>query len=347
MIRQLRTESGGAISFEAAQVAISRGMADVLTALDTVIDDDAALGRVRAGGPRPAVTAPRSSGPASSRHRLAVRCVAAVAATALAAGAVALRAIGLPEPDHNGADRPAGPAPYVVRRVSSALQAAELGAIAQMTVTTHSAAGPPVPSATTSQEWSRGDQWRVVTSSPAGHPVYDEGSGTASRYTLVSYLTRTWARQPGLGRPAVPASGPGSCGPVLSALPLLVRPALPVGGFAADSPLTVAGDLRAAVSCGSLSVAGSQRIDGIEAIKLTSSPDSRVAETMWINPATYLPVRVVIRPALTKQAFLTANIAWLPPTAPDLARLTVPIPAGFRHVPLAEAVSPLSRSAAG
>ena len=44
----------------------------------------------------------------------------------------------------------------------------------------------------------------------------------------------------------------------------------------------------------------------------------------------------------------TADITWLPPTAQNLARLTVPIPAGFRQVPLAEAVRPiLRRSRAG
>jgi hypothetical protein len=36
----------------------------------------------------------------------------------------------------------------------------------------------------------------------------------------------------------------------------------------------------------------------------------------------------------------TADITWLPPTAQNLATLTVPIPAGYRQVPLAQAVPP-------
>ena len=361
-------------SFESAHVAIGiASMAEVLAALDNVIDDDAALGRVYArlaknspaaafgqgggtvvdectqiGTLGSAVTPGRASGPAASRRRPAVRAVAAAAATALAAGAVALRAIGVPGAVHNVADGPTDRASYVVKRVGSALRAAEAGEIAQMTVTTHGAALPGGTTVTTtSEEWSRGDQWRSVTNSPAGDRVYDEGSSTASLYTLVSYLTRTWARQPGLGRPAAPVSGPASCESVVAALPLLFQPGLPGSGLSAASPLTVARDLRAAVSCGTLAVAGRQRVDGIEAIPLASSRESLISETIWVSPATYLPVRVVLRPASTKRGLLTADITWQPLTAQNLAKLTVPVPTGFRRVPLAEAVTPTSHYSAG
>jgi hypothetical protein len=46
MIRWLRDAFGGATKREAADAAVGRGMADVLAALDDVIDDDAALGRI-------------------------------------------------------------------------------------------------------------------------------------------------------------------------------------------------------------------------------------------------------------------------------------------------------------
>jgi hypothetical protein len=100
----------------------------------------------------------------------------------------------------------------------------------------------------------------------------------------------------------------------------------------------VARDLRAAVSCGTLVVTGRQNIDGTEAIELTSPPGSPISETIWISPGTYLPLRVVVSipgPPLIQE---TADITWLPPTAQNLAKLTVPIPAGFRRVSLAEAV---------
>jgi hypothetical protein len=279
------------------------------------------------------------------RHRrLPLRSVAAVAA-ALIAGAVALAAVGVPGAGHDGTKGPVVDAASVVKRVDSALSAAGPGQIAQMTVTTTGSAA--IPGGTTSaEEWSYGGQWRSVTYSPAGHPVYDESFSTSSVYTLVNYQTRTWARQPGLGRPAAPVPpvpGPRGCAPVVAALPSLFQPALPGPNLPASSlPSTVASALRAAVSCGTLATAGQQRVNGIEAIKLTSRPGSPIAETIWVSPDTYLPVRVVLRLGPGTPVFQrTADITWLPPTTQNLAQLTVPIPAGFRQASLNDVVMPI------
>lgn len=272
------------------------------------------------------------------RRRLTLRSAAGLAA-ALTAGAVALAVIGVPGARHDGTQGPAVNTAYVVKRVDSALSAAGPGEIAQMTVTTSALIPGGKTSTTTAEEWSYGGRWRSVANSPARHPVYDQGSSNASLYTLVSDRTQTWARRHGLGRPAAPVFGPRSCGSVVAALPQLFQPGLPGSYFAPSSlPVTVAGALRAAVSCGSLAVAGRQRAGGIEAIELTSRPGSPASETIWVSPGTYLPVRVVVRPAPGKPALLTADITWLRPTTQNLARLTVPIPAGFRRVPLAKAV---------
>jgi len=60
------------------------------------------------------------------------------------------------------------------------------------------------------------------------------------------------------------------------------------------------------------------------------------------HPGTYLPLRVVIRSGPgTPNLQLTADITWLRPTAQHLAELTVPIPAGYRQVPLPQAVRPI------
>lgn len=58
MIRWLRDAFGGGTKREAADAAVGRGMADVLAALDNVIDDDAALRRICAdtGETRPGET---------------------------------------------------------------------------------------------------------------------------------------------------------------------------------------------------------------------------------------------------------------------------------------------------
>jgi hypothetical protein len=370
MIRRLRDAFGGGTSSEVADAAVGGGMADVLAALDNVIDDDAALGRIRtrlgenvpcaavdraaravadhAGartGMVEAITTARAGRPVASRRRMALCSMAAVAA--LAAGAVVLATTGMPAAGPRGIERPAVSTAYVVKRVDGALSAADPGAIAQMTVTTQSAAasgGRAAPA--TAQEWSYGDRWRAVTYSSSGHLLYDEGSSTASVYTVVNYRTRAWARQQESGRPAALAPGARGCEPVVAALPLLFQPGLPAGGPDASwLPSTVAKDLRAAVSCGNLASAGTQRVDGIEAIKLTSSPDSMIPETIWVSPGTYLPVRVVIRPAPgTPGPWQSVNITWPRPTTQNLANLTVPIPAGFRRVPLAEAVRSTSQA---
>jgi hypothetical protein len=299
------------------------------------------------------------------RRRLALRSAAGAAALAAAAGV--LVAVAVPGTHgRNESTVPAVDAAYVVDRVGSALSAAEPGVIAQMTITTIGSAKHGANAATTTaEEWSYGDQWRMVTYSAPGHPVYDEGSSSASVYTLVSYLTRTWARQPGLGRPALlggpralgglaalggpsapraPAAPnrpvPHGCVPMLAALPMLFQPGLPGIGFTASSPpATVARALHAEISCGALTVAGRERVDGADAIKLTSRPGSPVSETIWVSPGTYLPVRIVVRSAPGTPALQrTADITWLRPTAQNLAALEVPVPGGFRRVTLPQTV---------
>jgi hypothetical protein len=357
MIRRLRAAFCGGTSREATD-AVGRGMADVLAALDNVIDDDAALGRIyaefgknvpgaapgrgagtaagevgaRVSMPGSAITTARASRHAAPRRRWALRSVAGVAA-ALTAGAVALAVIEVPGAHHNGTRGSAVETAYVVKRVDSALSAAGPGEIAQMTV---AAGGVAIPSGTaTAEEWSYGDRWRSVTYSSAGHPVYDEGFSAASVYTVVSYLTQTWARQPGSGRPAAPESGPRGCESAAAAVPSLFLSGLPGTGFSASSlPATVGRALQAAVSCGTLTVAGRQRIDGIEALELASRPGSLISEAIWVSLGTYLPMRVVVRSAPGKPVVrLTADITWLKPTAQNRAKLTVPIPAGFRQAP--------------
>jgi hypothetical protein len=244
-------------------------------------------------------------------------------------------------PRVNGADRSAADTAYVINNVSNALSAAEPGTIAQMTITTSGGPNGTI----TAEEWSNGSEWRSVTYSSPGHPAYDDGYRTASGYTLVSYPTRTWARETGLGSPYVPALGSptfkGGCGPAAGAFPVLFRLGLPgTSAYASSLPTTVATALRAAVSCGSLAVAGRQTVDGAAAIELKSRFGSLLSETIWVSPSTYLPVRVVVR-AVGKPAFQqTADFTWLPPTAQNLANLTVPVPAGFHRVPLLAAIVP-------
>jgi hypothetical protein len=270
------------------------------------------------------------------RRRLAQRTAAAGAAlAACAAAVVAVVFVGLP----GAQQKSVSPAQtidtaYVTARVDSALSAAGPAEIAQMTVTSSRPAGGTA----TTREWSYGDQWRSVVYSSAGQPVLDEGSAS-STYTLVNYQARTWARQTGVGQTA-PASSQG-CAHAVADISLLFGPAAQLS--AGTSSVSVVQLLHTAVSCGTLAEAGQQRVDGIEAIKLTSGSGSLISETIWVNPATYLPVRVEIGSAAGSSTIQrTADITWLKPTAQNQAVLTVSIPSGFRQVPFGPTVMPPS-----
>ena len=158
---------------------------------------------------------------------------------------------------------------------------------------------------------------------------------------LVDYLTRRWARQSGVAGQTEPAPRPTGCLRAGAVLSPLFGPTSKLS--ASSSSASVVQLLHAAISCGTLTKAGQQRVDGVEATKLTSSSGSLISETIWVNPITYLPVRVVIRSAAgSSAAQQTADITWLKPSAANLAVLTVSIPAGFRQVPFGPAVAPLS-----
>jgi hypothetical protein len=342
MIMQLRRAFGRRAGRKAADAAVERGMAEVLTALGNIVDDDAALGHIYATAGA-AITTDRTTRPAASRRRLALRSVVTVAAT-LTAGSVALAVVVLPGARGTGVDTA-----YVVRRVASALDAANPAAIARMRVTTSGAAIPGDSTVrTTAEEWSYGDQWRAVTYSAGGQLLYDKGFSTGSVYTLISYPARTWADQHEVSGPPRLAPESGGCQPVIATLPLFPS-GLPVVDFAAGSrPATVARALRTAVSCGSLVATGRQRVDGVDAIKLTSTSGSPISESIWVSPGTYLPVRVVARSAPgTAGQWQTADITWLKPTARNLARLSVLVPSGFRQVPFAPGTTPFMQHTAG
>jgi hypothetical protein len=270
-------------------------------------------------------------------RRLALRLVTAGAAlAACAAAVVAVVFAGLPGAHQNSS----GPTPsvdtaYVTKRVASALSGAGLAEIAQMTVTSSGPVGTR-----TAKEWSYGDQWRSVVYSSPGQPVFEEG-GASSTYTLVNYSARTWGRQRGVVGQTEPPSQQTGCVRAAAALSLLLRPGI---GLSAGSPsASVVQLLRTAISCGTLAEAGQQRVDGIEATKLTSSSGSLISETIWVNPTTYLPVRVVIRAAAGSSVIQqAADITWLKPTARNQAALTVSIPAGFRQVLFGPTVMPIS-----
>ena len=124
----------------------------------------------------------------------------------------------------------------------------------------------------------------------------------------------------------------------------LSGPAPPVCqmGLAAPSGSNWRAVLSKLLSCGLFHLDGRQQVDGVEAIKLVSVPQRSLParETVWVNAATYLPVRVNAGwvPSHGPRSVITYDYRWLPPTKANLAtwhaavrRAT--IPPGFRLLP--------------
>lgn len=100
--------------------------------------------------------------------------------------------------------------------------------------------------------------------------------------------------------------------------------------------------LSKAVSCGLFRLDGRQRVDGVDALKIVSKPGDGlpVRETIWVDPVTYLPVRVGVAflAAHGPQRLLVYDYRWLTPTKGNLAALRAAvhgatIPPGFRKLP--------------
>lgn len=186
---------------------------------------------------------------------------------------------------------------------------------------------------------------------PSGQCTYHGGSvpfvasGTALvggklTYVYVTYFDRRYSLSPLYG--SMPTN---ACSKT---------PALEMGG--PPIPTSHWSDfIHATLACGAASVTGHVQIGGVETTKITGVPVTvrlskgygRMVRELWararwilyVNPTTYLPVRMYGSTQTfggpgrgTLFASIT-NVRWLPPTAPNIAKALVTIPAGFRKVP--------------
>jgi hypothetical protein len=95
-----------------------------------------------------------------------------------------------------------------------------------------------------------------------------------------------------------------------------------------------------ALSCHVYTLAGNQEVDGIDTIKLVRKPVLGQRATFWVDPTSYLPVRIMITtPRSSGPATVqTDDFRWLSPTTGNLAGLHAAeqrgvIPSGFRSLP--------------
>lgn len=191
--------------------------------------------------------------------------------------------------------------------------------------------------------WFHGPRWTQVRVSSgftvSGRRIYAvEDRITPSKQTVtgVIFANHTWWRE---GWPKNPDAGGSG------------RPDLPCGivSLSGDGQqlgvfFTPAG-IRKDLACGAFVVTGHQHLNGIDTIrlaqqKLAHTTDSPYAITLWVDAATYLPVRTMMthidgpdgRPLAVK---IVTSYTWRPVTEARLRALHIaPIPAGFKRVPI-------------
>ena len=266
------------------------------------------------------------------KRRVTTRAVAAAGTAAvLAAGGVAVAGAA-------GAFGSASPSPAqatytasVVRHVEHALGSPAMSNLLEQARTTYAAGNSlqPVPTGLIGSPHGSGGRssWPASSSlslsyrgttkfsalTGAGQHVFDLGLSTAHRTvsaTAIFYRNHTWwTSAPGIKLPPGFGRSPGCVRGHL----IVVR-----RGQGNGWPAFI----RSQLACGAYTVAGHQVIDGIDAIKITGASGQF---TFWVDPATYLPVQMMLPHQRTE-------FRWLPATPANLAHLKVTVPAGFRQV---------------
>jgi hypothetical protein len=261
--------------------------------------------------------------PRTARRRAAAALIAAAAAGIAAASIAAAGAARPGEHPGHATGTAAGsaralPSPklqtaaYVVDHMKSALNA-NTAVVDIIDHAPDSQTGQPVIDEIWSSSLS--DTYRIVDRTPAGAPTTGYlVTVTPHRTTsiVVDYGKRTWSKTTYSFGSASDGRRPGP------------QPA---------TPLQLAAQLRAEVKAGQATLVGWATVDGQRAIHLTE----RLANgqvNLWVNPGTYLPVRVIgTAPGMsqTSDQAIRDDYRWLPATPANLRLLTPAgaIPAGF------------------
>jgi hypothetical protein len=299
------------------------------------------------GAGRPVRRSPRSRRAVAGvgrlhRRRLALRPVAGVAA-ALAAGAVVLVAVVVPGAGHDSTGGAAVDTAYVVSRTESALAAVGSQDRVESTQVTTSGGleiefqkggtlvvadlGSRGSTRVAAWVYRRRDKFAAYTSSGQLTSVAGITAARQRRTTTsVDYQHRTWWRSTWSALlPFAPEPKLGCADLKLADLDIL---GLSGGDQAAA--------LRAALSCGDYTMAGTHLVDGVQTVELEQVPSAALQfqMTFWVDPASYLPVRSVATfegPGMAGRA--QVDYRWLPPTPANVADLDVTIPPGFTEVP--------------
>ncbi len=201
---------------------------------------------------------------------------------------------------------PAQSTAYIVNHVSSALATSDEISYTIMGMSLN----PSVAVQQVSYTWKYGNRWRELVDTGSGQPVTDSWAQVGVSQALVIYPDRVWARYGFAPGPAL-----GACSEYAANFPILV----------AAGPMDLSSVVEAGLRCGAFHVAGHQRVDGVDTIKLTgSSYRGKPTITLWVDARTYLPVQGTGEGTVMQ-------FRWLPPTQANLAQLTGTIPPGFHR----------------
>jgi hypothetical protein len=172
--------------------------------------------------------------------------------------------------------------------------------------------------------WFYGDQLVLgVDVNAAGQPVYASAmAGNTS--TSVDYGAKAWWRTqipPSENRPS----------------PNVAPTCANDGEFGLlSSPAQWTADIKEALSCGLYRTAGTERANGVDAIKLEPVNPRALTAVLWLDPDTYLPIKIStysVNAANSLSLIYTESVTWLSPTSANLAKLTLRIPADFTRLP--------------
>jgi hypothetical protein len=283
------------------------------------------------------------------RRRRIVRRVtlcgaAAVTATAVAAAMIVAGTVAQP----GSSLAQARAAAYVVSRVKAALATENL--VFQSTTT-----GTFGPSAT----WAYGQRWRWEEFTGSGCRHVTSTGVCTHRGGSVRYLATGTAQVGGklTGAYVTYYNREYSLSPVTAPLPTSAcsRTArLEMGGPAMTPGNHWSDFINATLACGAAKVTGHVWINGRQTIQITGKPLTtglgrgeahavrekwvRVTWTLYVDPHTYLPVRITGSdatfggPAARTFGSLVTNVQWLKPTAANKAKALVRIPPGYHQV---------------
>jgi hypothetical protein len=310
------------------------------------------INRLTAGERMPAGLAERAAR-RNQQRRTALRTATATGVAAIAAAATLVAATATSGVPHRGLP-PTLTTAYVISQTERALAAAARGgAIERIVATGHDETlgpeyiytrggssygrglpGPAGGAITRTVVWWYRGHHRIEGLTAGGGPAFDTGTTAATGspahhhagyFTLVDYPAKTWLRN--LGDRGGPGLRPSCWEPIDPQSSVGVPP----GQWVAM--------VRKALSCRELKLDGHQWVHGVRAIKIIAEPRlgkavqdfARFHGTLWVDPATYLPVRVKWT---WPNGELAGSFQWLPRTRANLAALNVTIPRGFRPVSL-------------